>query len=218
MRPQLLARQCRRPASPPSRGSCAKEGRDWVKRKFESEYPSFDAVRKSCSASSACFAISGLAFLRRGGRLVLVDGQPDFEAGFAWTGLKLNFAAMSVTNDAVADDQAKAGTGADRFGGEKRFEHVRLHLRRNAGAVVHDFDDELIVLQGCADTDFARALDGVDRVINEIGPYLIEFAAISHNARHGAIEGPNERDVLQFVTQHGQGALDSFMDVHLLHR
>src|SRR6185503_15212021 len=68
------------------------------------------------------------------GRLRAVDGQPDFKAGLATAGFKFNFATMPVANDAVADDQPKAGAGADGFCGEKRFEHVRLHLRRNARA------------------------------------------------------------------------------------
>ena len=50
----------------------------------------------------------------------------------------------------------KAGAGADRFRGEERFEHARLNFRRNAGAVVHDFNDDLIVFQAGADADFAR--------------------------------------------------------------
>jgi hypothetical protein len=34
----------------------------------------------------------------------------------------------------------------------------------------------LIVFQRSANTDFAGALYGRDRVINQIGPHLIEFA------------------------------------------
>src|SRR5258705_11985109 len=131
--------------------------------------------------------------------LLAVDGQADFKAGFAGTGFKFNFTAMTVTDDAVTDDQAKAGACADGFGREKRLEHARLDLRRNARAVVHDLDDELIVFQRSADTDLARAIDGSDRIINEISPHLIEFAAISPDPRHGAIERPNEPHVLPFV-------------------
>ena len=115
--------------------------------------------------------------------MVAADGEPDFEAGFAGTGFKFNFATVTVANDAVADDQAKAGAGADRFGGEKRLEHARLDLRRNAGAIVHDFDHELVVFQRSADTNFPGAIYGRDRVINQISPDLIKFAAIGCNAR-----------------------------------
>ena len=112
----------------------------------------------------------------------------------------------------------RPGAGADGFGGEEWLEHVRLDVRGNAGTVIHDFNDQLIVLAAGADANFAGAMDRVDGVVNEIGPNLIEFAAVSHDARDGAIERPAERHVFQFVAQHCQGALDAFMDVHLLHR
>src|SRR2546425_8484284 len=147
----------------------------------------------------------------RWGRSLAVDGEPDLETGFAGARFKFNFAAMTVANNAVANDQAKAGPCADRFGGEEWLEHARLDVRRNARTVVHDFDDQLVVFQACADTDFAGALYGVDRVIDQVGPHLIEFAAVSHNTRHGTIECPNEGHIFQFVTEHGQGALNPFV-------
>ena len=73
---------------------------------------------------------------------------------------------MTVANDAIADDQAKPGAGADGFSGEKRFEHVRLHFGRNAGAVIDDFHHELIVFQRSADANFACAIYSSDRVID----------------------------------------------------
>ena len=147
-----------------------------------------------------------------------MDGETDFEAGFTRPGFEFDFATVTVPNDAVADDQAQAGAGADRFGGEEWLEHARLDLRGNAGTVVHDFDQQLVGIEAGADTDFAGAIYGGDSVINEISPNLIEFAAISGNPRDGTIECPNEGHIFQFVTEHGQGALDSFVDVHLLHR
>src|SRR5438034_5976164 len=152
------------------------------------------------------------------GSWLAVDGQPDLKTGLAGPGFKFDFAAMTVSDDAVADDETQASAGADGFRGEKRLEHPSLHLRRNAGAIIHDFDDYLVVFQARADTDFAGAVYGDDGVINQIGPHLIEFAAISRNARHRAIKRPNQRHVFQFVTEHGQSALDTFVDVHLLHR
>ena len=54
---------------------------------------------------------------------------------------------MPVANDPITDDQSETGPGADRFGGEKRLEHARLDLRRNAGAIVDNFNDNLIVFK-----------------------------------------------------------------------
>ena len=102
--------------------------------------------------------------LRTVGKLLVVDGKPDFKARFAGAGLKFNLAAMTVADNAIADLQAKAGAGADGFRCEKWLEHTRLDFRRDAGTVVHDFDDDLIVFQRGADTDFASAIYGSDRV------------------------------------------------------
>jgi len=54
---------------------------------------------------------------------------------------------MTVADDPIADHQAKAGAGADGFGGEKRLEHACLDISRNAGAIVNDFDDDLVVFK-----------------------------------------------------------------------
>ncbi len=65
----------------------------------------------------------GSVVLLRGGRLLAVDGQPDFEAGFAWPGFKFNFTSVTVADNAIADDQAKTGANAGRFCREKWLEH-----------------------------------------------------------------------------------------------
>src|SRR6266849_695073 len=104
---------------------------------------------------SSYFAFSG----RRNWRFFAVHWKADLKMGFAGTGFKFNFTSMTVADDAIADNQAKAGAGSDGFGGEERFEQVRLHFRRNAGAIVHDFHDDLIVFQRSADADFACAID-----------------------------------------------------------
>src|SRR5216117_1962250 len=50
------------------------------------------------------------------GRSRAVNGQPDLKTRFARAGFKFNFAAVTITDNAITDDQAKAGTGADGFG------------------------------------------------------------------------------------------------------
>ena len=113
-----------------------------------------------------------------------VDWQPDLETSFARARFKFNFPSMTVADNAIADDEPEAGAGADGFRGEKRLEQVRLDIRRNAGTVVHDFDDELIIFQAGADADFPGAIDRMNGVVDEVGPDLIELAAVSHDARH----------------------------------
>ena len=100
--------------------------------------------------------------------MLAADRQPDFESGFAGAGFEFNFATVTVADDAVADDEAKTSARADCLRREKGLEHARLDLRRNAGAVVHDFDDQLIVFQRSANADLPGAIDGMNRVIDQI--------------------------------------------------
>src|SRR6266850_943689 len=41
------------------------------------------------------------------------QGKPHLKTGLARPGFKFNFASMPVADDAIADDQAKPGAGAD---------------------------------------------------------------------------------------------------------
>ena len=60
------------------------------------------------------------------GRLRAVDGKPHSKARFTGAGFKFDFAPVTVADDAIADDEAKAGAGADGLGREKRLEQMRL--------------------------------------------------------------------------------------------
>src|ERR1017187_9324034 len=104
---------------------------------------------------------------------------------------------MPVGHDAIAEDQAKSCAGADGFGGEKWLEQVRLDVGGDPGTVVHDFNNQLIVLKACSNGDSAGAFDSVDGIVNKIRPNLVEFAAVGHDARHGAVKGAHQRDVFQ---------------------
>src|SRR5262245_58608208 len=113
--------------------------------------------------------------------LLPVYWKPDFETGFARAGFKFNFTTMTVSDDAIANDQSETRAGANRFGRKKRLEHARLHFRQNARAVVHDLYDNLIVVQRSANTDFPCAIYSSDCVVDEISPHLIELAAVDHD-------------------------------------
>src|SRR5271157_3186764 len=47
---------------------------------------------------------------------------------------------MLLDDDVVTEREAKSGALAGRLGGEERIEHLFLHLRRDAGAIVADAD------------------------------------------------------------------------------
>src|SRR6266853_45553 len=62
---------------------------------------------------------------------------------YAWLGIDVDLAAMLFHHDVVAHRQAKSGSLAGRFGGEKGIEHLLLYFQRDPGAVVADPDFDL---------------------------------------------------------------------------
>src|SRR5437762_2398480 len=91
--------------------------------------------------------------------------------------------AIVVADDASRNVEAKARALTDRLGGEERVEDTRLHLRRNAGAVVHDANDDLISLSPGADGDFAGLTNGAERVLEEVQPDWIQLAVVRAHLR-----------------------------------
>src|SRR4029453_16854298 len=65
--------------------------------------------------------------------------NPDF-GELARLRIDLDRPAMLLDDDVVADGEAKTSTFSGRFGGEERVEHLSLHVRSHAGAVVADYD------------------------------------------------------------------------------
>src|SRR5262245_50861569 len=131
-----------------------------------------------------------------------IDRKADYKPCLTRPGFKFKLTTVAVPNDAVANNESKASAGAHGFRGKKRLEKVRLHIRRNARAVVHDFDDKLIVFEAGANADLSGSVDCVYGVVDQIGPNLVEFAPVSHDARQRAIEGASHRHVFQFVAEH----------------
>src|SRR6058998_2414386 len=119
---------------------------------------------------------------------------------------------MPASNDAIADHKTEACPGPNTFGREERLEHVRLNIGRDARAVVHNLDNDLIVFERSTYANFAFPIDSADGVINEIGPDLVELAAMSHDTWQRTIVCPSDSHVFHFVTEHGQGALQALVN------
>ena len=78
---------------------------------------------------------------------------------------------MTISHDAVTDDQTKAGASAHGFGRKKRLEQVCLDVQRNAGTIVHDFNDQLIILNACANGSEIIKAQGIrEPVFTAIAP------------------------------------------------
>src|SRR5215470_2235679 len=90
---------------------------------------------------------------------------------------------MPADDDAPADVQPEPGALAYRLGGKKRLEDPRLYLSGYAWPRVTDVDEKLVLVE--RGPDGQRAVPGHrrDRVIDQVGPHLIELTREAGNLR-----------------------------------
>ena len=110
----------------------------------------------------------------------------DDELGVAGFGTEPDGAAV-LLNDALNDAESDAGADADGLGGVEGVEDLGLAFERDSGAVVGDADAEIgvgfagvgFLLGPGANADLAMLGYGVDGVVEEVGPDLIEAGALA---------------------------------------
>ena len=125
---------------------------------------------------------------------------------------------MPVRDDTITNHQPQAGAFADAFRRKKRFKQPRFDVGRNAAPIILDFHEDLTVILTRSHPDMTALLNGIDRIIEKIGPHLIEFDTIRRDARQGTVIFANHRRILQFMPQHRERALNPLMDVDILQR
>jgi hypothetical protein len=67
----------------------------------------------------------------------------------------------------LADGQAETFSRTDAFRGKKRFKDVRAILREDAGAVVDNFHDRLIIVPSGLNCDFTTVAYRIRRVVEQ---------------------------------------------------
>ena len=81
-----------------------------------------------------------------------------------------------MAHQAPHDVEAEPGTLPDRLGREERFEHAVADRGRDARSVVDDANHDALPLDVRGHIDAAAVGNGVERVVDQIGPDLIELA------------------------------------------
>ena len=87
---------------------------------------------------------------------------------------------MVLADDAINGVETESRTFADILRSKKRLEDARLNVCRNPGPVVCDLHHNAIAFAVCTDRDspVAVTVESIDRIIEQIGPDLIQLAAI----------------------------------------
>src|SRR5580700_7822560 len=124
---------------------------------------------------------------------------------------------MMFADDAHDGVEAETGAFANFFCGEKGVEDAGLNFGGNAGTVIANFDDGIVEFARGVDSEFTFAIHGIDGVVNEVGPDLIEFAAIATNARQvGSVFTDNGDAGFQSVAKNFQRVLEVFVEIDFL--
>src|SRR5215471_13646214 len=105
---------------------------------------------------------------------------------------------MPADDDAPADVQPKAGALANWLGGEERLEDPLPDVGGYARPGVTDIDHKLVAVQRGPDCQRARPLHRRHRVVDQVGPHLVELAR----------EAGNRRNVMTVVSDDGDPVAD----------
>ena len=130
----------------------------------------------------------------------------------------LNIAPVPLHNS-LNGVETEAGTFSNSFGSKERFEDVSSHIRWDPRAVISNFDYNAIVLAIRSDTKLAFAVHGVNRVVDDVGPNLIQFTPERiHEKRNALVVALHDDSVFELVVQDGQRGFQALYDVDVLQR
>ena len=126
-------------------------------------------------------------------------GQSHDEARLARFRFDFDLTAMPVSYDALAYRKAETFSRTDALCGEERLKDMRTILRWDAGAVVDDFNDSLVVVASGLDSDLTAAIHRIRCVIEQVDPYLREFTRIAAHVAGFARKILGDTNVREFA-------------------
>src|SRR5579864_737743 len=105
-----------------------------------------------------------------------------------------------LAHNALRRVQAKARSLTDAFRGKERFKDVWQDFGRNARTVVGYLHHHASVITICSNTQLALAAHGINRIVDNVGPYLVELAAKRiHQKRHALIVALHRDSAFELV-------------------
>src|SRR6185437_3274820 len=130
--------------------------------------------------------------------------QPDLKTRVTWFRSDLNISAMLLHNP-LNCVQPESGPLSNALSCEKRFEDVGLHVRWNSRAIISNLNHNASVVAIGAHPKLALAVHRIDRVIDDVGPDLVELAAERiHQQRNSLIIALHRYSLFQFMVQNSE--------------
>src|SRR4029077_6020768 len=126
------------------------------------------------------------------------------EARLARFRFDFDLTAMPVSYDALAYRKAETFSRTDALRGEERLKDVRKILRWDAGAIVDNFYNSLVVIASGLNSDLTSAIHRIRCVIEQVDPYLREFTRIAAHVTGLARKILGDASVFELVIQHAE--------------
>ena len=123
---------------------------------------------------------------------------------------------MAVDHDPIDDIEPQPGAGAHALGREEGLEDSLLDLQRHARTIVGDLDFDAVLGPRRAERELALASHRVDRVVDQVGPDLVQLGTVTGDARQLRVVVARDGDIAELMPQDHQRAFETFADVHLL--
>src|SRR5271163_4421846 len=145
------------------------------------------------------------------------QGEPNLKTRVTGFGINLNISPVLLHNS-LDGVQAEARAFPNSFGCEKRLKDVRLHLAGNSWAIVANLNYNATVVLVGSDAQLAFCVHCVNRVVNDVGPDLVELAAKRiHQQRNALVIALHHHSLLQLMIQDREGGFQAPYYVYVLH-
>ena len=144
--------------------------------------------------------------------------KPNLKTRVTRLGSDLNVSPVLLHNS-LDSVQAEASALSNSFSSEKGFEDVGLYLGGNPGAIVSNLNHNATVLAISANSKLALSAHGVDGIVDDVGPDLVELAAKRiHEKRNALVVALHRHSLFQLVIQDRKRGFQALYYIDVLDR
>src|SRR5262249_4141230 len=127
-------------------------------------------------------------------------------------------AAPMLPHDALDRVQAETSALPDALGREEGLKDVGLDFGGDSWAAVTNLHHDATVVTIGPNSKLALAAHGVNRVVDDVGPNLVQLAAEGiHQKRQGLIITFHSHTLFELVVQDGERGFEALYDIDILY-
>src|SRR5262249_50835680 len=127
-------------------------------------------------------------------------------------------AAPMLLDDSLNRIKPQTGTLPHPLGRKKWLINARLNFEGNSRTTVANLNNHATVIPIRPNSKAALAAHGVNRIVDDVGPNLIQFAAEGiHHQRDGLVFAFHSDAALELVVKNRERRLQALYDIDILH-